>query len=97
MNVYEIGNIITKQFKTTKDFLQWSTKLPILFKVFLDESLKSWKRSANIYMFLWSKYLYTLNFNDELIIIAQNKDDLSIIPRWLEEEYMKKDQKQTSV
>lgn len=86
----KMGNKISGTFRTTKGLLQGCSTSPTLFKIFLEETLKPWKRKCEeMGVPIRDDHLYTLSFADDQVVIAQDEEDLSYMVRKLEEEYKK--------
>lgn len=84
------SNRITKGFKPTKGLKQGCCMAPTLFKIYIEDALNKWKRKCeNMGIPLNNKTIYTLQFADDQVILAQDKDDLEYMSRKIKEEYEK--------
>jgi len=63
---------------------------PTLFKIYVEQPLKAWKRKCkDMGIPLNNTTLYTLSFADDQVILAQDFEDLEYMTRKLVEEYTK--------
>lgn len=84
------GKNISKGFKTDKGLKQGCCLSPTLFKIYLEQAIKTWKRnSRGMGLPLEDYILYTLSFADDQVVIAQDYEDLEYMTRKLIEEYTK--------
>lgn len=84
------GKRISCSFKTTKGLLQGCPISPTLFKIYLEKTLKNWKRGCEgMGVPVRNEHLYTLSFADDQVVIAQDEEDLSFMIRKLQEAYTK--------
>lgn len=83
-------NIISDGFVPTKGLKQGCCLSPLLFKIFLEQSLKGWKNKCK-YMGLPldEGTLYTLSFADDQVVMAQDYEDIEYMARKLIEQYNK--------
>lgn len=86
-----VGKTITEGFNITKGLKQGCCISPTLFKIYLEQALKIWKRKCNGMGIPLNDNttLFTLCFADDQIVIAQDHEDLSYMTRKLIEEYTK--------
>lgn len=71
-----------------KGLLQGCPTSPTLFKIFLEHALREWRRKCEgMGVPVRNHHIYSLNFADDQVIIAQDVDDLSYMVRKLKEEY----------
>jgi hypothetical protein len=81
---------ITKGFKITKGLRQGCSLLPALFKIYLERVLRNWKRRCQpMGIPVQNTRVYSLNFADDQVLIAQDHDDMEFMARKLKEEYEK--------
>jgi hypothetical protein len=85
-----VGNLITKGFKVTKGLRQGCSLSPALFKIYLEQMLRNWKRKCQpMGVPIQYTYVYSLNFADDQVLLAQDHDDMEYMARKLKEEYEK--------
>jgi len=83
----KIGNLITKGFKVTKGLRQGCSLSPTLFKIYLERVLRNWKRRCQpMGIPIQNTHVYSLNFADDQVLIAQDHDDMEFMARKLKEE-----------
>lgn len=84
------GSFISDGFIPTKGLKQGCCISPLLFKIFLEQSLKGWKSKCR-YMGLPldDGTIYTLSFADDQVVIAQDYEDMEYMTRKLIEQYEK--------
>ena len=86
----KIGNLIKKGFKVTKGLRQGCSLSPTLFKIYLERVLRNWKRRCQpMGIPIQNTHVYSLNFADDQVLIAQDHDDMEFMARKLKEEYEK--------
>lgn len=86
----KIGRTVSEEFPITKGLRQGCSLAPLLFKIYLEEVLKSWKRKCHrMGITIGDETLYTLLFADDQVIIAEDADDSNYMLRKLQEEYEK--------
>jgi hypothetical protein len=84
----KIGHQITKGFKMTKGLGQGCSLSPTLFKIYLEQVLRNWKRKCQpMGIPIQNTYVYSLNFADDQLLLAQDHDDMEYMARKLKEEY----------
>ncbi|XP_030746803.1 uncharacterized protein LOC115875475 [Sitophilus oryzae] len=84
------GQTVSKGFSINKDLKQGGCLSPTLFKIYLEQALKTWKWKCELMEIpLNDSILYTLCFGDDQIILAQDYEDLEYMTRKLIEEYHK--------
>lgn len=84
----KIGNKLSSGFSTNEGLKQGCCLSPTLFKIFLEKTLLRWKRKcSNMGIPLNNTTIYTLNFADDQVVMAQDLDDLEYMTRKLIEEY----------
>jgi len=80
----EIGNLVTKGFKGTKGLRQGCSLSPALFKIYLERVLRNWKRKCQpMGIPIQNTYVYSLNFADDQVLLAQDHDDMEYMARKL--------------
>jgi hypothetical protein len=85
----KVGNLITKGFKVTKGLRQGCSLSPTLFKIYQERVLRNWKRKCQpMGIPIQNTYLYSLNFADDQVLLAQDHD-MEYMARKLTEEYEK--------
>lgn len=86
----KIGNKISSGFEVTKGLRQGCCISPSLFKIYIQQTLKMWKRKcAGMGIPMENDTLYSLQFADDQVILAQDYEDLQYMTRKLIEEYSK--------
>jgi len=86
----KIGNLITQGFKVTKGLRQVCSLSPTLFKIYLERVLRNWKRKCQpMGIPIQNTHVYSLNFADDQVLLAQDHDDMEYMARKLKEEYEK--------
>lgn len=86
----KLGTRVIGNLDTTKRLLQSCSICLMLFKIYLENTLKTWKRKCEgLGILVGNEYLYTLCFADDQLVIAQEPDDLSYMMKKLLEEYTK--------
>ena len=84
------GQTVSKGFSINKGLKQGCCLSPTLFKIYLEQALKTWKRKCEqMGILLNDSILYTLCFADDQIILAQDYEDWEYMTRKLIEEYNK--------
>lgn len=84
----KIGNSLTNSFPVTKGLRQGCCISPTLFKIYVAAALKGWKRKVNgMGIELNNTCLYTLQFADDQVVIANDREDIEYMMRKLVEEY----------
>jgi hypothetical protein len=86
----KVGNQITKGFKVTKGLRQGCSLSPTLFKIYLEQVLRNWKKKCQpMGTPIQNTYGYSLNFADDQVLLAQDYVDMEYMGRKLKEEYEK--------
>lgn len=86
----KIGNRVSESFPITKGLRQGCAIAPTLFKIYLNSTLKRWRRMCrNMGIQVDGEKLFTLNFADDQVILAEDEDDVYYMLRKLDEEYDK--------
>ena len=82
---------ISRGFKVTKGLKQGCCVSPTLFKIYLEQALKNWKKKCGGMGIPLNDgtTLYTLCFADDQVVLAQDREDLEYMARNLIEEYSK--------
>jgi hypothetical protein len=81
-----MGNLITKGFKVNKGLRQGCSLSPTLFKIYLERVLRNWKRKCQpLGIPIQNTYVYSLNFVDGRVLLAQDHDDMEYMARKLKE------------
>ncbi|XP_044760773.1 uncharacterized protein LOC123318222 [Coccinella septempunctata] len=85
----KLGKSLSPTFTVTKGLRQGCCLSTTLFKIYLNEALKRWRRSCHGMgiQLTDDTALYTLHFADDQVVIAQDKEDLEFMSRRLFEEY----------
>ncbi|XP_030761326.1 uncharacterized protein LOC115886365 [Sitophilus oryzae] len=82
------GKELTETFITDKGLRQGCCISPTLFKIYVAVALKNWKRKIRgMGIEIDNECLFTLQFADDQIIVANDKDDMQYMLRKLIEEY----------
>jgi hypothetical protein len=86
----KIGNLVTKGFKVAKGLRQGCSLSPTLFKIYLERVSRNWKRRCQpMCIPVQNTHVYSLNFADDQVLIAQDYGDMEFMARKTEEEYKK--------
>ncbi|KAJ4436828.1 hypothetical protein ANN_16960 [Periplaneta americana] len=86
----EIKYKVSTEFRITKGLRQVFCLSPTLFKIYLEEVLKGWKKKCrHMGVLVGDKNISTLQFVDDQIILAEDYDDIEYMSRKLIEEYEK--------
>lgn len=86
----KVGNKLSPEFIVNKGLRQGCCVSPTLFKIYVARALNLWKRKCKgMGVDLGGVCLYTLQFADDQVLIANDKDDLEYMTRKLQEEYEK--------
>ena len=90
-SVIKIGNKITESFLVNKGLRQGCCLSPTLFKIYVSKALHLWKRKCSGMGVALNDdtCMYTLQFADDQVICATDKEDLEYMARKLKEEYDK--------
>lgn len=89
-NKVKMGERTTKGFTPSKGLKQGCCLSPSLFKIYVEHALKLWKRKCKgMGVPINNRTIYTLQFADDQVLIAQEKEDLEYMTRKLREEYEK--------
>lgn len=85
-----MGQRVSNGFNITKGLKQGCCLSTTLFKIYLQQTLKQWKRKcSNMGIPLNDNIIYTLCFADDQIVLAQDQHDIEYMTRKLIEEYDK--------
>jgi len=86
----KIRNILSHPFNITKGLRQGCCFSRTLFKIYVREALEEWKRKCSgMGIPLENTTLYTLQFADDQVVLAGDKEDLEYMTRKLKEIYEK--------
>lgn len=86
----KMGESISNGISTSKGLKQGCCLSPTLFKIYIEHSLRTWKRKCKgMGINIGDNNIYTLQFADDQVLIAQDKDDLQYMTRKIKEEYEK--------
>jgi hypothetical protein len=78
------GNSLSQPIATTKGLRQDCSLSPLLFNIYIERALEEWKRSCQgMGVAAKDRYLFTLNFADDQVVIAQDHFDLEFMVRRL--------------
>ena len=85
----KLGNKLSENFLVTKGLRQGCCLSPTLFKIYLNEALKRWRRACGGMGIQLNddKTLYTLHFADDQVVVASDKEDLEFMTSRLFKEY----------
>ena len=84
----KIGNTLSSSFMVDRGLRQGCCLASTLFKIFLTEAIKNWRRKCNsMGIQINNDHLYSLNFADDQIIFAEDDNDINYMIRKLKEEY----------
>jgi len=86
----KIGNILSHSFNITKGLRQGCCISPTLFKIYIQKALEEWKhKCSGMGIPLQNTTFYTLQFADDQVVLAGDKEDLEYVMRKLKETYEK--------
>ena len=86
----KIGNTLSHPFNITKGLRQGFCISPTLLKIYIRKALEEWKRKCHgMGVPLENITLYTLQFADDQVVLAGDKEDLEYMTRKLKETYEK--------
>ena len=86
----KIGNTLSHPFNITKGLRQGCCISPTLFKIYIRKDLEERKRKCHgMGIHLENTTLYTLQFADDQVVLAGDKEDLEYMTRKLKETYEK--------
>jgi len=86
----KIGNTLSHPFNITKGQRQGFCISPKLFTICIRKALEEWKRKCHgMGVLLENITLYTLQFADDQVVLAGDKEDLEYMTRKLKETYDK--------
>jgi len=84
------GNKLSHPFNITKGLLQGYCISPTLFKIYIQKALEEWKQKCSrMGIPLENTTLYTLQFADDQVVLAGDKEDLEYMMHKLKETYEK--------
>ena len=86
----KIGNTLTHPFNITKGLRQGCCISRTLFKIYIRKALEEWKLKCHgVGIPLENTTLYTLQFADDQVVLAEDKEDLEYMTRKLIKTYEK--------
>jgi len=86
----KIGNILSYPFNITKGLRQGCCISPTLFKIYIRKALEEYKlKCSGMVIPLENTTLCTLQFVDDKVVLAGDKEDLEYMTRKLKESYEK--------
>jgi len=84
------GSLLSEAFEVPKGLRQGCCISPTLFKIYAEKALNIWKRKCSGMGYnLDNTTIYTLQFADDHVVMAQNKDDLEYMCLKFQEKYSK--------
>lgn len=84
----KIRNKLSKAFNVDKGLRQGCCVSPTLFKIYISQALQRWKKKCRpMGIDIGDIHLYTLQFADDQVIVANDRDDLEYMARKLQQEY----------
>lgn len=84
----KVGKYVTQEFLVNKGLRQGCCVSPTLFKIYVAAALKKWKRKVHgMGIQLNDRCMYTLQFADDQVVIANDKYDMQYMMRKLIAEY----------
>lgn len=84
----KVGGNTSEEFGVSKGLRQRCSIAPLLFKIYIEESLKKWKRRCRgMGLPIDDFMLYTLFFADDQVLITGDRDDASYMLRALKKEF----------
>jgi len=88
VSAIRMGNKVSENFKVTKGLRQGCAMAPTLFKIYINEALTKWKQHCEIMGIpINDKFLYTLLFADDQVVLAMDEQDSNYMIRKLHEQY----------
>jgi hypothetical protein len=82
----KIGNKLSHPFNVTKGLRQGCCISPTLFKIYMRRALEEWKRKCHgMGISLENTTLYTLQFANDQVVLAGDKEDLKYMACKLKE------------
>lgn len=82
------ANKVTELFSTSKGLRQGCCLSPTLFKIYINQILKKWRRQCgSMGITVDNNTLFTLFYADDQIVVAEDADDLGYMVRKLQEYY----------
>lgn len=86
----KIGNNYSDEFIVNKGLRQGCCISPTLFKVYINRVLRDWRRKCmTMGVLIEEQHIYSLEFADDQVILAEDGDDVNYMFRKLKEEYTK--------
>lgn len=83
-----MGKYLTEEFPVTTGLRQGCCISPTLFKIYVATALRNWKRKIRgIGIELDNECIYTLQFADDQVVIANDVEDMQYMMRKFMEEY----------
>jgi hypothetical protein len=80
---------LSEGFDVTKGLHQECCISPTLFKIYVEKALNTWKRKCSGMGYIVdTTTLYTLQFADNQVVMAQSKEHLEYMCQKLQEEYL---------
>ena len=90
LSYVKLGGFLSEGFEVKKGLRQGCCIKPTLFEIYIEKALNIWKRKCcGIGYNVDNTMIYTLQFADDQVLMAQNKEGLEYICRKLQEEYSK--------
>lgn len=84
----KVGRNVSEPFQVNKGLRQGCCIAPTLFKLYLNEALRRWrKKCCNMGVKIEDSMLYSLHFADDQVLFAEDEDDILYMLRKLHEEY----------
>lgn len=84
----KVGQKLSKSINVTKGLRQGCCVSPTLFKIFVKEALGNWRKKCEpMGITIGEGTLYTLQFADDQVILAEDEQDAHYMLRKLKEEY----------
>ena len=84
------GGLLSEGFEVTKGLRLGCCISSTLFKIYAEKALNIWKRKCSGMGYnVDNTTIYTLQFADYQVVMAQSKEDLEYMCRKLQEEYSK--------
>lgn len=70
-------SVMSEEFKVSKGVRQGWSLAPTVFKIYVEEALKTWKRKCcNMDVQIDNNSLYTLFFAGDQVLIAEDDEDM---------------------
>jgi len=90
LSYVKLGGLLSERFEVKKGLRQGCCIPPTLFKIYIEKALNIWKRKCfGMGYNVDNTTIYTLQFADDQVVMAQSKENLEYMCRKLQEECSK--------